>query len=557
MQNKLRSWLFLTSIFLMIASGIIYELLIAAYSAYLQGDSIYQYSLTIGLFMSAMGVGSYLTHYIKDNPIDRLGLAQLTMALLGGYSVLLLGIVDLYTPSYRLFSHLWTFILGALIGVQLPLAMHIIENKFSIKKLIANVLFIDYVGALVGSLILPWYLMPHLGFAKTSLFAGYICLLAFSLLMIAFRKELHQKKKHLILFLIVGIFLFIGWKKNESFLSYLRQLKQPKAELAYLYRSPYQELRFMRYKKSYFLALNKQPQFSTQDEQRYHEVLIHPAMTLASSRQRVLILGGGDGLALREIWRYHDVKEVVMVDLDPAMTNFGKNNPTMKRFNHNSMQAQKRRYYCLYEWSCRHKKPQLLYSLQIPQQRSCPSYTRPLPHSNPHCRLHTRRTSTLQRLHIYNRDAWKYVEEGKSLFSVIISDLPDATNISLSKLYSVEFYKMLRRRLAPKGMIGIQSTSVSPYFRRGYWCIVNTVHEAGLITKGYQVWVPSYGLHTSFTLASKNKIDLKKLHLRVPTRFLNDLFFPALFWFPKDMNHIKTPINRIDTHILLQLLLHG
>ncbi len=558
MLRQMRLWLLLLSVFLVIASGIIYELLIAAYSAYLQGDSIYQFSLTIGLFMSAMGVGSYLSGKVEKQIESFLITIELSLALIGTFSIFLLGVIDLYTPIYTPSSHLLTFILGVLTGFPVPLVIRLSETKLPTKNLLANVLFIDYIGALAGSLILPLWLLPHFGFDKSAIFAATLSFIGALFATFLLYEELIPFKKISFFIFVVSFALFFSWNFNESLLKKLKHRKNPQLQEVFLHHSLYQELRFVRYKKSYYLSLNGQPQFSTQDERRYHESLIHPAMSLASSRRRILLLGGGDGLALREVWKYHDVEKVIMVDLDPAMTQFGQQNAVIRRLNRHSMKPLKRhRHYCVYRWLCSGRAPRLLWSLPRKAAKAdCPSYSHSLP-SEPDCHLSIEKKSQEQQLIIKNRDAWKFIEESRERFPVIISDLPDATNIALSKLYSVEFYRMLKKHLAPQGMLTVQSTSVSPFFRRGYWCIVNTIRAAGFRAKGYHVWVPSYGLHTTFTLAAHESIDLTQLHLKVPTLFLNDDFLPALFWFPKDIAEIPTPINRIDTHILLKLLLHG
>ncbi|MBK06198.1 MAG: hypothetical protein CL932_15595 [Deltaproteobacteria bacterium] len=550
-------WLLLLSVFLMVGNGIILELMIAGYSAHLYGDSIYQFSLTIGLFMSAMGVGSWLTQRVESQLIAWLCDVQIFTAFAAGITITALSLVGMYTASYPLFSLLWTALLGGLTGFQLPLVIRIIERDWSVKRLLAQVLFIDYVGALAGSLLLPWWLMPRFGFANSSIIVGALCLLSVCLLWIGFGATLRRSLWRNISILALGVSLLLGWQYSQELLDTLAQRRVPGVKQIYLKRSPYQEIRFTKYKGSYFLTLNRQSQFSTQDERRYHETLVHPAMLAARSRKRVLLLGGGDGLAMREIWRYHDVEEVVMVDLDPAMTDFGRTHPIMKTFNENSMVPHKTRTYCLYKRRCDGQQAQLIYEQLMPDKTSsCPS-PKAIGIPKTQCRLDVRKVHTKQRLIIKNEDAWKYIEHNKQPFSVIISDLPDATNISLSKLYSVEFYRSLRKRLTADGAMSVQSTSVSPFFRRAYWCIVNTITEAGFRTHGYHTWVPSFGTHTSYTLATQRPIQPKTLILRTPTHYLNQHVVPNLFWFPKDISHVNTPVNKIDTHILLRFFLNG
>lgn len=549
----------LIAVFMVVGSGVVYELLIAATSAHLWGDSIYQFSLTIGLFMSAMGVGSYLSQKLEGPLVDALSAVWCILALAGGATFFVLRVADLYTASYLIVAYIWTALLGSLVGISLPLAMRIIEAHRSVKDLLAQVLFVDYLGALVGSLALPWFLLPRFGFAKTSVAVAGVCLLGCILLLIGFGRDSDYLGRRVLWMPTIGVLLLLGWFGSEPLLHDMVNRYYKGIKEVYVMRSPYQEIRFVEYKKSQFLFLNRQPQFSSQDERRYHEALVHPPMSLAPSRKRVLILGGGDGLAMREIWKYHDVEEVVMVDLDKAMTRFGKEHPTMAKMNQRSMKSSlQTRWYCLYEARCIGRKgSKLLWQQQQPlPTQACPAWAPQAPMAKG-CTLHTRKVKRVQKFHIFNRDAWKYMEQTPKSFSVIISDLPDATNISLSKLYSIEFYRLMRRRLAPQGMISIQSTSVMPGYRRAYWCIVHTIGASGLKTRGYHAWVPSFGVHTTFTLASHKPITPQSIRWRVPTTFLNQEMVSSLFWFPKDIQEVKTRVNRIDTHILLRYLLKG
>lgn len=551
-----RPRLLLVAVFLAIGSGIVYELFIAACSAHLWGDSIYQFSLTIGLFMSAMGIGSYVTQKMHDHLVDYLVWVLLWMSLIGGSTFLALRIADLYTASYLVVAHAWTAALGALVGVSLPLAMRIIEEHWPVKRLLAQVLFVDYLGALIGSLALPWFLLPKLGFAKGAIFVAGFCLLSCLLVWIGFSQDSQKRGRLFFGIVVVASLLTGGWFGSEPLLHYLVTARNKGIQEVHVVRSPYQEIRFVQYDKSQFLFLNRQPQFSSQDEYRYHEALVHPPMSLSASRKRILLLGGGDGLVLREVWKYHDVQEVVMVDLDPAMTGFGKNHPVMSRMNRYSMKhAKTTRTYCLYEQVCGTHKTLMHQKLMSGAVTTCPIWKSRQVASQ--CQIKSRIHRQVQRLQIVNRDAWKYIEESKKPFSVIISDLPDATNISLSKLYSIEFYRLLRLQLAPKGMMAVQSTAIMPNYQKTFWCIAHTIGAAGFKTKGYHAWVPSFGVHTSYTLAAHMPFRYQDIRWSVPTRFLNREMIPSLFWFPKDIREVKTRINRIDTHILLRYLLKG
>ena len=332
-----RYWLLLLVVFMLMGCGMAYELLIAAYASSQYGDSIYQFSLTVGLFMSAMGLGSYLTQHIEDSLLEWLAGIQLLLALFGGLTILLLGIVSLYTASFLYLSHVWTVILGTLVGVQLPLSIRWMESVWPVERLLARVMLLDYLGALAGSLLFTWWFLPRLGFVKTSLFLAGIAVLGLLIIVFSFWGEFQRKSTFLGMGAALAVLLLAGWTQGEGWLEQRKARLVPGVRKVYLTRSPYQEIRFVKYGRSFFLTLNRHMQFSSQDERRYHEALVHPPLSLAPSRKRILLLGGGDGLVMRELWRYHDVEEVIMVDLDPAMTNFGRFHPIMRKLNRNSM----------------------------------------------------------------------------------------------------------------------------------------------------------------------------------------------------------------------------
>ena len=555
-QERWRARLLLAAVFVLVGCGIVMELMIAGYASHLQGDSIYQFSLTIGLFMSAMGVGSFLTQRFEDRLVERMAWVQWSFAASSAATILFLGLSDQFTTSFSLMSHGWTVWMGGHIGFMLPLAVRIVESDLPLPRLLASVLFMDYLGALAGSLWFPWWLLPTLGFANGALAVALVALIGLSLLGIAFWRILRRERGlwWATLLLLGGIAL--SWDRTERILEHLSMRGMKGVEKIHIERSRYQEIRFFRYGKEHFLSLNRFAQFSSQDEHRYHESLVHLAMHRAKQHKRILILGGGDGLVLRELWRYADVAHVVMVDLDPAMTRFGATHPVMRRLNEDSMIPPKPRTYCLYEANCGTARPKRIYQQRIERpEASCPQIPAHKKPESATCSLHIRKQQSHPTLEIRNEDAWKYVEQANTPFDIILSDLPDATNISLSKLYSIEFYRMLRRLLARGGAMAVQSTTVAPGYRRAFWCIYNTIHAAGFHTQAYHAWIPSFGLHTSFVLAADEPVGLQTLQFTVPTRFLHDHFLPAMLWFPKDIEHVKTRINRIDTHILLRYLL--
>jgi spermidine synthase len=211
--------------------------------------------------------------------------------------------------------------------------------------------------------------------------------------------------------------------------------------------TPYQHIVLTRFKDDIRLFLSSHLQFSSRDEYRYHEALVHPGLSSVPAPRSVLVLGGGDGLAVREILKYPQVERVTLVDLDPEMTRLFSTHPMLTTINQESLRS--------------------------------------------------------PRLRVTNADAFPWVDENRDSFDFIAIDFPDPTNYSLGKLYTTAFYTAAARHLSAQGLMVVQSTS--PMFARdSFWCVVETLKQAGLRTYPYHVYVPSFG-EWGFVLASKRE----------------------------------------------------
>ena len=105
-KEKFDARLLLVTTLLISICSIIYELIISSISSYLQGDSIFQFSITIGLYMSAMGIGSYLSKYIKNDLFNKFIFIEISIGVLGGFSSLILFLANIYTQIYVLIMYL-------------------------------------------------------------------------------------------------------------------------------------------------------------------------------------------------------------------------------------------------------------------------------------------------------------------------------------------------------------------------------------------------------------------------------------------------------------------
>src|SRR6187455_1082614 len=154
--------------------GLIYELLAGTLSSYVLGDSITQFSFIIGIYLFAMGVGSFLSRYIDKNVAEKFIDIELAVAVIGGFSAPLLFLTFAYVSYFVIVLYTMVFMIGVLVGLEIPLLMRILKDELDFKDLVSRVLALDYVGALVASLLFPIFLVPKLGLNRTSLLFGML-----------------------------------------------------------------------------------------------------------------------------------------------------------------------------------------------------------------------------------------------------------------------------------------------------------------------------------------------------------------------------------------------
>ena len=237
------------AIFLLIAamlvsiSGLVYELLEGTVSSYLLGDSVYQFSIVIGVFMSSMGIGAWLSRYITHKLVEAFIDIQLLTALFGGFSTAILFYAFAVVENYSIFLYLETIVIGGLIGMEIPLIVRILEERFTLGTNISNVLSADYAGALVASILFPLFFLPTLGIMQTALFFGslnaLVALLSYKILLpSAERKRLYK---------IAAVFALLGtgWLYAGEYESYIRH-RLYSDSVIYSETTPYQQLTLTR-----------------------------------------------------------------------------------------------------------------------------------------------------------------------------------------------------------------------------------------------------------------------------------------------------------------------
>lgn len=489
---KSRTVLLLLSISAISVCAIVYELGIGSLSSYLLGNSIYQFSVTIGLFMTAMGIGSYLSKYFTRHLIETFIIVELAIGLSGGFSCPILFAAYSFNLLYTTVMWGLIILIGTLIGLELPLLTRIFREYTTLRIALANALTLDYIGGLIGSIAFPLLLLPLVGIIETSMIMGLANIAVVIGNLILFRREIRHLKWISILAGSIMVGLIGSLMVSNPISGHLEQrLYSDRVILSKT--SKYQRLVLTRWKDDIRLFINGRLQFSARDEYRYHEALIHPAASLLYSRSQVLVLGGGDGLAVREILKYDDVEQITLVDLDPDMTDLARQHPMLRQLNQDALDHPK--------------------------------------------------------VTIINRDAQQFLQTTDQRYNLIIIDLPDPDNVSLVSLYAKTFYRLVKRHLAKDGLAVTQSSS--PFFaRKAFWCIHQTIEAAELKVVPYHVYVPSFG-KWGFNLFSEWQVQPEKIKIDVPTRFLSDEIIPTLFLFDKDTSEIKTQINTLLTPILL------
>lgn len=465
-------------------SGIVAEYAMSTLASYLLGDAVVQWTLTISLMLFAMGLGSRASKNIENNLLEAFILAELALSLLTASSALLVYFLVAFVQPIGPIIYGIALAIGFLIGLEMPLATRINERFENLRLNISSIMEKDYYGALLGGLLFAFVALPYLGLTYTPIILGLINLAAASVLYSKFREQIRWRRILLPAFAIVPVLLVLLAWFAEPILFFGEQ-RQYKDKIVHAEQSPYQRIVLTRWKQDHWLYLNGNLQFSSYDEARYHESLVHPAMALVPHAKDVLILGGGDGLAAREVLKYAQVETITLVDLDPAVTQLGLTHPVLKALNQGSLEHPK--------------------------------------------------------LTVVNQDAMRFIQDTGRLFDLILIDLPDPKSVDLARLYALDFYQSVSSQLSRGGVMVTQATS--PFFsRNAFLSILKTVGATGYPTFAYQTHIPTMGqwawvlqfkdTNTS-TEALKNKLSATDFsHLE--TRYLNRSAMTGMLQFGKD-----------------------
>lgn len=469
-----------------------YELIISAVSSYLLGNSTLQYSITIGLYMAALGLGSYVSKYFKKRLFNVFVMIELCIGIVGGMSAILLFLANIYIENYDIVMYIEIILIGVLAGAEIPIMTRIIEeDEKNLSVTLSSIFSFDYIGGLLGSIAFPLLLLPKLGYFATSFLCGLLNIIASMLIMWKFGDRVINIKRFRTIAVTIAIFMVTGMIFADNISTGIEGGLY-RDRIIYMEQTKYQKIVMTKHRDDVRLYIDGNCQFSTDDEYRYHEALVHIPMNEVDNCSKVLILGGGDGLAVREVLKYDEVKKIDLVDLDEEMIRICSTNDNITKINENSLKSDK--------------------------------------------------------LSIHNEDAYEFLKESDEKYDLIIVDLPDPNSESLNKLYSNMFYRLCGKVLSDKGVFVVQSTS--PYFAtNAFWCINKTIESEGFNVKPYHLQVPAFG-DWGFNMASRKELT-EDIKFKVETRYLTEDNVVALFKFGKDEIASDVQINRLTKPMLM------
>jgi spermidine synthase len=417
--NKISHYGLYLAVIIVSLCSITYELIIAQSLSVISGDTVTRYCTTIGIFLFSLGIGSFLVRWLK-NSIVSIMWVEIGLSIIGGCSACIIFFVDTFVPletyGEYLFSASWTVliisnilivIIGILSGMEIPLFADLIsKEKSSISSgTLSSVLGWDYVGALIGAVMFPLVFYPKLGILRISFIIGILNLIVSAYLLIIYRKKIRLKLGYIlaiafsICLLLIGVYKALHIREYFDY-RFLRtyNLISSEGKILFCKQTLYQRVIFAEDMDRLILILDQEDQFYSDREFVYHEAFVHPVMIMKEKKaKKILILGGGDGLLLREVLKYDWVERADQVDIDPVITNYALNNSWLKKINNGSLRD--------------------------------------------------------KRVKVFNADAAVYIRKYSDFYDIIFLDFPDIFNSKVTKLHTKEFYTYLFRALKKDGIL--------------------------------------------------------------------------------------------------------
>lgn len=494
-------------------SGIVAEYILSTLATYFLGDSVKQFTLIVSVMLFSMGLGSRLSQFFKKHLIELFIGCELILSLLVSFCSLLTYGIASVSEWIGIVIYTLSILIGLLIGFEIPLVTRINENYEELRFNISSVMEKDYYGSLLGGVFFAFIGLPFIGLTYTPFILGIVNFLVGVLVLFTLKPLFvgnWQSTLKIISLAVLGIIIF-GLVGAEPVVMYGEQ-KRYKDKIVFEEQSRYQKIVMTQYKDDYWLYLNSHLQFSTFDEWLYHEPLVHPVMQLATQADKkiekeykaegkidVLILGGGDGCAAREVLKYDNINSITLVDLDPAMTELGKENLILTKVNQNSLNN--------------------------------------------------------ERVKIYNNDAFNFLADSMVFYDVMIVDFPDPKTIEVNRLYTLEFYQLCYQHLRPKGIMITQAGS--PYYAaKAFDCIDKTMQAAGfetlpmhnqVLTMGEWGWVVgSKALKSEELKTAMQSLQIKN----IDTKWLNHDAMLQITSFGKQWKVNEEQLNELEVNTI-------
>jgi spermidine synthase len=490
--------------------GIVAEYILSTLATYFIGDSVFQWTMVLSMMLFSMGLGSRLSRNFNSHLVEIFVATELLLAFFTSHAGTLTYLFMGFIHHIEWVIYPCSIAIGLLIGIEIPIATRINERYEALRTNIAGMMEKDYYGSLLGGVFFAFVGLPYLGLTYTPFALGFLNFAVAVLLWWYLGNLIEMRWKWVFHGSLVTVFAFwLGGVLLAEPIVFWSEQQRYKERVIFSKQTKYQKITITQWKDDYWLFLNASKQLCTFDEWLYHEPLVHPVMHLAPQVQDVLVLGAGDGCAIREILKYPQVRKVVLVDIDPEMTKIGKEHAVFRDLNKDAMH-------------------------------------------NP-------------KVQIINQDAFTYLERTAELFDVIMADFPDPLSVEVNRLYSAEFYRLCYRQLRSHGAIITQAAGLhfSPLV---YRCIDKTMQKVGFHTLPIHNHVYTFGEWT-WVIGSKAlpkvrmKERLQKVTLKnIPLRWLTPEAMNGLYAFGRDlleMDSTEIQVNTLQNPILYHYYQEG
>lgn len=505
---KYTSTLLKAALFATGLAGIVSEYTLSTLATYFLGDSVFQFTMIVSTMLFSMGLGSRLSKRIENNLIEKFVWIEFGLSVIASnVTIIVYTFFAIYSDPTAII-YLLSISVGLLIGMEIPLVIRLNEQFQSLRVNISSAMENDYYGSLAGGVFFAFVGLPHLGLTYTPVILGAVNFSVALTVIIVIWKELPQNKRSRMMGYVMGVIVILCASAflSKAVVNWGDRVRY-NDRVVYSEQSKYQKIVLTYSGDDYWFFLNGHQQLSTADEALYHEPLVHPVMHLHEAPKSVLVLGGGDGVAVRELLKYPNLEKIVLVDLDPRVTTLAQNHPILLGINDDAL-------------------------------------NHPM-------------------VEVINQDGFTYLESIKARYDIIIADFPDPRTVDLGRLYSQEFYWLCKQALRADGYMITQAGS--PYYaQQAFECIGLTMTRAGFTTLPLHNQVPTLG-EWGWVIGSKTPqkqlaATLQSKEVQVPTQWLNKDAFTLISSFGKQVfkkQYNKTKPNRIHDPVLYRYYLAG